>query len=91
LHLECRSAGGFNDNETFKTYQLGTKTCSSNPNTPFPSAGTASANKAAPVDLVSEVSAATFIVPVQAATAGICRNDPADYASVSDATLKAYQ
>ncbi len=90
LHLERRSAGGFNDNETFKTCQTGTKSCNFNPNTPFPGAGTVTPARA-PIELVSEVAASAFIVPVQAATAGICRNDPADYAAVSDATLKAYQ
>ncbi len=90
LHLERRSAGGFNDSETFKTCQTGTKSCNFNPNKPFAGAGT-TAPARAPVELVTEVSASAFIVPVQAATAGICRNDPADYAAVSDATLKAYQ
>jgi murein DD-endopeptidase MepM/ murein hydrolase activator NlpD len=36
LHFERKTAGGFNDSETFKTCQNGTKSCNYNPMTPFP-------------------------------------------------------
>ncbi len=87
LHLERRSAGGFQDNEVFNTCQFGTKSCNYNPNKPFPGAGTVSAKMA---DMVTEKMATAFIVPVQASTAGVCRSDPSNYASVSAKALDGF-
>jgi murein DD-endopeptidase MepM/ murein hydrolase activator NlpD len=88
LHLERRSAGGFNDNEVFKTCQFGTKSCNYNPNTPFPGAGTVAAKimqlSSTPV---SETLANQFVVAVPAQSAGACRFDPASYASVNNKAL----
>ncbi len=93
LHFERRTAGGFRDNEVFKTCQFGTSSCNYDPNKPFPGAGTVtpkfSANSL--TDLVTEKPAAAFIVPVTASSAGACRRDPSNYASVNVKALGDYQ
>jgi murein DD-endopeptidase MepM/ murein hydrolase activator NlpD len=87
LHLERRSAGGFADNEVFKTCQFGTSSCNYDPNKPFPGAGTVTPKVSA---LVTETIASQFVVPVQTSSAGACRRDPTSYVSVSARTLDEY-
>ncbi len=89
LHFERRTAGGFRDNEVFKTCQFGTSSCNFDPNKPFPGAGTIVAKLGA--DSVTEKPATAFVVPVQASSAGACRRDPSSYVSVNAQTLNEYQ
>jgi Peptidase family M23 len=82
LHLERRSAGGFRDNEVFKTCQFGTKSCNYDPNKPFPGAG-----KSSLASPVVEQPASAFIVPVRETSAGACRRDPSMYVKANSRVL----
>lgn len=79
LHLERRSAGGFNDSEVFKTCQFGTSTCYYNPNKPFPGAGAASVVATTAAQSVTENTAPAFNVTVARSHAGKCSRDVDTY------------